>query len=121
MTDSTCEAKYIMASEAMKEAVWLRNFIAELEVAPSIEGPILLYCDSSSMIAQAKEPKAHHRTKYVLYQYLLVHEIVEWGDVGLQKIDEKENLADPFTKAVAVKEFDMFKCKMGIRYYSNWL
>ena len=37
-------------------------------------------------------------------------------DVDLQKIDGKENLADPFTKAIAVKEFDDFKSKMGIRY-----
>ena len=41
------------------------------------------------------------------------------GDIDLQKIDEKKNLADPLTKAISIKEFDYHKSKMGIRYYTN--
>ena len=41
------------------------------------------------------------------------------GDIELQKIDGKENLADPFTKALGIKEFDDFKWKIGIRYYPD--
>ena len=59
MADSVCEVEYVTASDAAKEAVWLRKFITELRVAPSLVGPILLYCDSSGAIAQVKEPKAH--------------------------------------------------------------
>ena len=43
------------------------------------------------------------------------------GDVDLQKIDGKENLADSFTKALAIKKFDNHKSKMGIRYCAKWL
>ena len=56
VADLVCEAEYIAASDAVKEAVWLRKFITELGVAPSLVGPVLLYCDSSGAIAQAKEP-----------------------------------------------------------------
>ena len=59
VADSVCEAKYIVALDAMKKAVWLKKFIIELGVAPSIDGPILLYCVSTSSIVQTKEPKAH--------------------------------------------------------------
>ena len=41
--------------------------------------------------------------------YHLVREIVNQDDVELQKIDGKKNLADPFTKALGIKEFDDFK------------
>ena len=51
--------EYITASDAAKEAVWLKKFITELGVASSIDGPVLLYCDSTRAIAQAKELKAH--------------------------------------------------------------
>ena len=34
ITDSTMEAEYIVASEAAKEAVWLKNFLMDLEVVP---------------------------------------------------------------------------------------
>ena len=49
-----CKAKYITASDAAKEAVWLWKFIDELKVAPFIDGPVLLYCDNTGAIAQAK-------------------------------------------------------------------
>ena len=120
MTDSVCEAEYITASDVAKEAVWIRKFLGELGVAPSLDGSVLLYCDSTGAIAQAKEPKSHHRTKHILRRYHLVREIVDRGDVDLQKIDGKENLADPFTKALGVKEFDDYRWKMGIRYHADW-
>ena len=119
VADSVCEAEYIAASDAAKEAVWLRKFINELGVAPSLDGPVLLYCDSTGAIAQVKEPKAHQWTKHILRRFHLVREIVDRGDIDLQKIDGKEYLTDPFTKALAIKEFDNHKSKMDIRYYAE--
>ena len=34
---STMEAKYVGVSEAVKEAVWLRNFLRDLEVISNLE------------------------------------------------------------------------------------
>ena len=121
MADSVCEAEYIAASDAAKEAVWLQKFLGELEVLPALESPVLVYCDSTGAVAQAKEPKSHHQTKHVLCRYHLVWEIIERGDINLQKIDGKENLAVPMTKALKIKEFNDHKWKMDIRYCSDWL
>ena len=77
MADSVCEAEYIAASDAAKEAVWVRKFLGELGVVPALESLVPVYCDSTGAIAQAKEPKLHHRTKHVLHRYHLVQEIVE--------------------------------------------
>ncbi|XP_070028757.1 secreted RxLR effector protein 161-like [Nicotiana sylvestris] len=38
--NSTKEVEYVAASEAAKEAVWLRNFLRELNVVPSIQALI---------------------------------------------------------------------------------
>ena len=51
VADSVCEAEYITISDAAKEAVWLQKFIDELRVVPPVDGPILLYCDSTGAIA----------------------------------------------------------------------
>ena len=72
VADSVCEAEYVTASDVAKEVVWLRKFIIELRVAPSLVGPVLLYCDSSGAIAQAKKSKAHQRTKHILRRYHLI-------------------------------------------------
>ena len=99
VANSICEAKYIAASDIVKETGWLRKFINELGMVSFIDGPILLHCDSIGAIAQAKKSKSHQRTKHILHRYHLVHEIVDRDDVELQKIDENKNLTNPFTKA----------------------
>jgi hypothetical protein len=47
VADSMTEAEYIAASEAAKEAIWIRNFVSELGVVSSASSPIDLYCDNS--------------------------------------------------------------------------
>ncbi|KAL0416297.1 UNVERIFIED_CONTAM: hypothetical protein Slati_3461600 [Sesamum latifolium] len=47
------EAEYITASEAAKEAVWMKNYIQELGVVPSIAEPVVIFCDNNGAIAQA--------------------------------------------------------------------
>ena len=56
------EVEYITASEAAKEAVWLKNFLLDLRVVPSAQSAITLYCDNNGAVANSKEPqerKAH--------------------------------------------------------------
>ena len=43
MTDSICKMEYIVASDAAKEAVWLRKFITELGVAPEGKTTFFFY------------------------------------------------------------------------------
>ncbi|KAL0315057.1 UNVERIFIED_CONTAM: hypothetical protein Scaly_2893100 [Sesamum calycinum] len=45
--DSTMEAKYIAASEAAKEVVWMENYIQELGMVPSIAEPVVIFCDNN--------------------------------------------------------------------------
>ncbi|KAK8694820.1 hypothetical protein V6N13_072364 [Hibiscus sabdariffa] len=54
VADSTTEAEYIAASEAAKEAVWIKKFIKELGVVLSIADAVDLYCDNNGAIAQAR-------------------------------------------------------------------
>ena len=76
IADSTTESKYIAASDAAKEAVWIRKFVSELGVVPTIADPVTLYCDNSGAIAQAKEPRSHQRTKHILRRFHLVREMI---------------------------------------------
>ena len=48
------EAEYIAASEAAKEAMWLKNFLIDLEVVPFERPAITLYCDNSGAVANSK-------------------------------------------------------------------
>ncbi|KAL0420487.1 UNVERIFIED_CONTAM: hypothetical protein Slati_3071600 [Sesamum latifolium] len=51
--DSTMEVEYIAASEAAKEAVWMKNYIQELGEVPSIAKSVVIFYDNNGAIAQA--------------------------------------------------------------------
>ena len=116
VADSTTEAEYIAASEAAKEAVWMKKFIAELGVMPSASSPVDLYCDNSGAIAQAKEPRAHQKSKHILRRFHLIHEIVERGDVKICKVHTDSNIADPLTKPLPRPKPEAHTRSMGMRY-----
>ena len=61
ISDSTMEAEYVAASEAIKESIWLRNFLRDLKVIPNLEQPMVVYCDNSGAVANRKEPRSHQR------------------------------------------------------------
>ncbi len=118
MADSTTEAEYIAASEAAKEAVWIRKFVSELGVLPSALLPMYLYCDNIGAIAQAKEPRSHQKSKHILRRYHLIREIIDRGDVKLCKVHTDLNVADPLTKPLPQPKHEAHTRAMGIRYLS---
>ena len=92
--DSKTEAEYITASDAAKEAVWLKKFITNLGVVPTISDPIPLLCDNNGAIAQAKEPRSHYKSKHILMRFHLIREIIARGDVVVERVLSTNNVAD---------------------------
>ena len=120
VADSTTEAEYIAASEAAKEPVWIKKFITELGVVPSISDALELYCDNIGAIAQAKKPWSHQRSKHILRHFHLIREIVDRGDVEIRKVHTDDNVADPLMKPLAQQKHDRHTESLGIRYVSDW-
>ncbi|KAJ9557122.1 hypothetical protein OSB04_011736 [Centaurea solstitialis] len=116
IADSTTEAEYIAACDAAKEAVWLRNFLSDLRVVASISRPIDIFCDNSGAVAQAKEPREHHKSRHVLRKYHLIREIIGRGDVRICKIPTEDNVADPLTKPLARAKHESHANSIGMQY-----
>ncbi|KAK8593591.1 hypothetical protein V6N12_045668 [Hibiscus sabdariffa] len=120
VADSTTEAEYIAASEAAKEAVWIKKFVTELGVVPNILDAMELYCDNNGAIAQAKEPRSHQRSKHILRRFHLIREIIDRGDVEICKVHTDDNIADPTTKPLTQQKHDRHTESLGITYVSDW-
>ena len=116
VADSTTEAEYITASDAAKEAVWIKKFINALGVVPSIVDPVDLYCDNNGAIAQAKEPRSHQRSKHILRRYHLIREIIDRGDVKICRVPTNDNVADPLTKPLPQSKHDDHTRALGVRF-----
>lgn len=118
--DSTTKAEYMAAAEAAKEGVWIKKFISELGVVPSINDPIPLFCDNTGAIAQAKEPRSHQKTKHIVRRYHIIREIVDRGDVEICKVGTDDNIADPLTKPLGKLKHEGHTRSMGIRPMPDW-
>ncbi|KAH9724536.1 Integrase catalytic domain-containing protein [Citrus sinensis] len=121
IADSTNEAEYVAASEAAKEVVWLRKFLQDLEVVPIVTALLKLFCDNRGAVAQSKEPRNHKKQKHIERKYHLIRDIVQRGDVEVTQIASQQNLADPFTKAILGKPFNLHLESMGMREMPNML
>nr|GEY18648.1 putative retrotransposon protein [Tanacetum cinerariifolium] len=98
---SSAEAEYIAAFDASKEAVWVRKFIFGLRLVPTIEEPISMYCDNTGVIAIANESGITKGARHFRAKVYYLREVIEFGDIKLEKVHTDDNLADPFTKALA--------------------
>ncbi|KAL0427454.1 UNVERIFIED_CONTAM: Retrovirus-related Pol polyprotein from transposon TNT 1-94 [Sesamum latifolium] len=99
--NSTMEAEYIAASEAAKKVVWMKNYIQELGVVPSIAKPVVIFCNNNGAIAQAKKSRFHHRSKHILRRYHFFREMVSRGDIRMDRVSSVENIADPLTRPMS--------------------
>ena len=60
---SSCEAEYMAATMAVKEAIWERNFLEEIGI--TMTSPVMIYSDSQSAMALMRHAKHHARMKHV--------------------------------------------------------
>ncbi|GJX51106.1 putative retrotransposon protein [Tanacetum coccineum] len=98
---SSAEAEYIAAYDAFKEAVWVRKFISGLGVVSTIKEPINMYCDNTRAITIANESGITKGARHFCAKVHYLREVIEYGDVKLEKVHTDDNLADLFTKALA--------------------
>ncbi|GJT69271.1 retrotransposon protein, putative, ty1-copia subclass [Tanacetum coccineum] len=82
---SSAKAEYIAASDASKEAVWVRKFIVGFGVVPTIEEPIKMYCDNTGAITIANESGITKGARHYRAKVHYLHDVIEYGDVKLEK------------------------------------
>ena len=119
--DSTMEAEYVAACEAAKEAVWLKKFLSDLGVVRIKQVLITLFCDNSGVVAQSKDPRNHKKGKHIERKYHIIRDIVAHGDVVVAKIENANNLANPFTKALLQRTFESHLEGMRVKLVHNSL
>ena len=101
---STTEAEYMAINEASKEAMWLKEICAELGFK---QHGIKLYCDSQSALSLARNPVNHEKTKHIATKFNFIRDLVEAGDISLNKIHTNVNPADFLTKMVPGQKFQL--------------
>jgi hypothetical protein len=96
IAQSTTKAEYIAASDASKEAVWLRKLIFGL-FGDKLETSVV-HCDNQSYIKLTENPVFHDRSKHIDMRYHYIRDLVQRKTIKLQYIATSEQVADILTK-----------------------
>ena len=109
---STCEAEYVVASSGVCHAIWLSNVLQELQIVQ--EEPTKIYIDNKSVIAFAKNPVFHERSKHINTRYHFIREHVKEKQIELVSVKSQDNVSDISTKPVKHEMFALLREQLGM-------
>ena len=104
---SSAKAKYISATTAACEAIWLRKFLKDVKQGQ--KSATVIYCDNMSAIAMTKNPIFHSRSKHIELRHHFIRKLVEDKEIELQFCTTDDQLADIFTKSISAQKFSYFR------------
>ena len=107
------EAKYMVASAATSELIWLRSLLTELGLPP--DGPMTLFSDSRSAIDAAYREVPHARSKHIDIHYHFIRERIASNEVMVSHCTSEDNLADLFTKPFPRPRHQDLVSRLGLR------
>ncbi|CAM8938725.1 unnamed protein product [Rhodiola kirilowii] len=99
---SSTKAEYIAATEAVKEVIWLKGMIKEIQGVSRVP---ILHMDSQSALHLCKDQVYHERTKHIDVRFHFIRDTVESKEVEIRKILGDVNPADYGTKIVSTDKF----------------
>ena len=103
---STTESEYVVAMHSMKEALWLRNLLAE--VFELLADATMLFSDNQSANALTRDHQYHMRTKHIDVRYHFICWVVENGAMHLVYCPTANMVADALTKALPLPKVKHF-------------
>jgi hypothetical protein len=112
IAQSTTEVEYIAASDASKEAIWLRKLVSWL-FGEKLETTVV-HCDNQSCIKLMENLIFHDSSKHIYMRYHYIRDLVQRKTVKLQYIAMSKQVADILTKPLTLRQFVQLRGKIGV-------
>nr|GEW04583.1 putative retrotransposon Ty1-copia subclass protein [Tanacetum cinerariifolium] len=111
MVSCYTDAGYLTDVDDLKS---LTGYVFVLNEVPTIEEPITMYCDNTGAITITNDHGVTKGARHFRVKVYCLRETIDMGDVRIKKIDTYDNLADPFTKALAFPKHSELTRKIGL-------
>ncbi|GLT83450.1 hypothetical protein SLE2022_017400 [Rubroshorea leprosula] len=112
VAQSTAEAEYIAAAEAVNHAAWINKMLIDMGCYQL--KPCVIHCDNNSTIAIAHNPVQHGHTKHVNVKFHVLRNMVQSKEIEMVYCHNNEHVADIFTKVLSKFKFEKFRSKLGV-------
>ncbi|KAM0001541.1 putative RNA-directed DNA polymerase [Helianthus debilis subsp. tardiflorus] len=114
---SSCEAEFMVATEAACQALWLRNLVSELTGKKAECVKILV--DNEGSIALMKNPVFHGRSKHIDTKFHFIRECVDRDLIIVEHVSGDLQKADLLTKALPLIKFTEMKMLVGVEDFEK--
>ncbi|WJZ81440.1 hypothetical protein VitviT2T_001283 [Vitis vinifera] len=108
---STAEAEYIAAGLCCAQILWMKQTFNDFNL--SFEH-VPIKCDNSSAINISKNLVQHSRTKHIEIRHHFLKDHAQKGDITLEFVSTKDQLADIFTKPLSEEQFVDIRRQLGV-------
>ncbi|XP_071724667.1 secreted RxLR effector protein 161-like [Rutidosis leptorrhynchoides] len=113
---STTEAEYVALGSCCSQILWIKQQLRDFEIEDSCTE---INCDNTSAINLTKNPILHSRAKHIEIRHHFIRDHVQNGDVSIQFVDSKNQLADIFTKPLEKNQFESIRSRLNILRYED--
>ena len=110
---SSCEAEFMAATEAAKQAIWLQELLGEV-MGKTCE-KVKLKVDNKSAIALTRNPVFHGRSKHIHRRFHFIRECVEKEQIEVEHVPGVEQRADILTKSLGRTKFVEMRNLIGVK------
>lgn len=104
---SSNEAEYLAASEASKEAIWLRRVFDELHLSVLELPPIVLHMDNQGAMALTSN-EGTKRSKHIDTRFHHIRDSRAMGLITVKDVPSTDMAADGLTKPLSKDKFRHF-------------
>ncbi|XP_019158590.1 PREDICTED: uncharacterized protein LOC109155361 [Ipomoea nil] len=109
---SSTEAEYKALADVSAEVTWIVSLLRELGLHTG--EPSTIWCDNLGATYLCANPVFHARTKHVEIDFHFVRDMVASGDLIVNFVSTKDQLADIFTKPLPGPRFAALRDKLNI-------
>ncbi|GJS29737.1 retrovirus-related pol polyprotein from transposon TNT 1-94 [Tanacetum coccineum] len=108
---STTEAEYVSAGKACQQALWMKQALVDYGVRLD---DIPIMCDNKGAIDLSKNLVQHSRTKHIEIRHHFLRDNVQKGNISIEKVSSKDNIADILTKPLKHESFNYLHLGLGM-------
>jgi hypothetical protein len=112
VAQSTVETKYVAATVAVNQAIWIRKILVDLLMDQLQTTHI--YVENQAAISIANNHVFHGRTKHFKIKLYFLREVQKEGEVILLYCKTNDQIADVLTKAFSKFFFEELRSKLSV-------
>ncbi|GKE22330.1 hypothetical protein Tco_1433842 [Tanacetum coccineum] len=108
---STTKVEYVSAGKACQQALWMKQALVDYGIRLD---DIAIMCDNKGAIDLTKNSIQQSRTKHIEIHHHFLHDNIQKGNITIEKVMSKDNIADILTKPLKRESFNYLRLCLGM-------